>query len=94
MLFCFYSNLAELILSPGPLLRVSPSSEVSPGMIDTVDDGSVNLLPSLLLPRGSGHRIKLVGERPVGRIVLVKRHLVWCLVSGGISEVSSEQSQS
>ena len=62
LFYFFNSNLAELILSPGPLLRVSPSSEVSPGMIDTVDDGSVKLLPSLLLPRGSGHRIQLVGE--------------------------------
>ena len=60
--FALAINLAELILSPGPLLRVSPSSDESPGMIDTVDDGSLDPLVNRLINRASGNRIKLVGE--------------------------------
>ena len=77
--------LAELIFSLGPLLRVAASSGVSPGMINTMDDGSRDPLPNLLLHRGSMQCIKLVGEIPVGLIVLVKRHLLSSLISGGSS---------
>ena len=82
-------NLAELIFSLGQLLRVAASSGVSPGMIDTVDDGSRDPLPNLLLHRVSGYRIKAVGEIPVGLIVLVKRHLLSSLISGGSSNVNN-----
>ena len=65
--------------------------DVSPGMIGPVDDGP----SSMGVPRAASKpRIKIVRSLPVGRIVLVKRHLLSCLVSGGKSEVSSEQSQS
>ena len=54
-----------------------------------VDDGSVEPLVNLLLHRGSGNRIKLVGESPVGLIVLVKWHLLSSLISGGNSNVNN-----
>ena len=89
--FALAINLAELILSPGPLLRVSPSSGESPGMIDTVDDRPCGVG----VPRAASKpRIPIVRGLPVGLIVLVKRHLLSCLVSGGNSNVNSEQSQS
>ena len=79
-------NLAELIFSSGPLLRVA-ALDVILGMINTVDGGSGKPLPNLLLYRGSIREecIKLVGFIPVGLIFLVKRHLLSSLNSGGNS---------
>ena len=79
-------NLAELIFSSGPLLRVA-ALDVILGMINTVDGGSGKPLPNLLLHRGSIREecIKLVGFIPVGLIFLVKRHLLSSLIFGGNS---------
>ena len=70
--------------------RLHDGIDVSPGMIGPVDDG-----PSCVGVSRAASKpcIPIVRGLPVGRIVLVKRHLVWCLLESVKSALNNRRAR-